>query len=554
MSKAIRVLSLFIVLVTVLSAAIGCARRPAVEEPVVQEQEQEPTPAAEPEYPEPGNPELPLVTGEKTITVWCSITTIQAEMLDGNYANNEYFKELERRTGIRAEFIHPTIGREQEALNVMIASGDLPDVIQFFLPTATVYPGGLDKAIVDGVLLDIAPYIRRYAPNYYALANRDPDTRRMVLTDEGRKGGFFQIIDTDAGPQPPWFGPVVRKDWLDSLGLEIPKTYDDWYEMLKAFRDEKGAIAPMMLHFSGFSSFDFFNAGFGFGQAFYRVGDEIKFGPLQPEFREYLEMMAKWYGEGLIDKDFATKREFVSSPEFTTTGRTGAWSDIYVFLNLRSVQSGNPEFAVTGVPSPVRNVGDELHLRQTNFMVGTTVWSVTTAAEDPETVIRWIDYAFSPEGSLFANYGTEGETFEFNAEGRPQYNAFMYENPDGLGVAEAITKYMRKPTGGFYYDWSREFTPVMPEADRLAPELWSTNNDGAYVLPPHMSLTSDEGAEFSRIMGDINTFVGEMVTKYILGHQTFDNYDSVFVEQLRSMGIERAIEIQQTAYDRFMAR
>jgi len=563
MSKSVKNLALLVVLMLVLSVVIGCAQ-PTAEQPATpqveqeeQEQEEQEEPAeeapAEPEYPEPGNPQLPIVTEETVITVWNQLTTIQAETLEGSFSNNEYFQELERRTGVRVEFIHPTVAREQEALNVMIAAGDLPDVLNLTFPTV-MYPGGLDKAITDRVIIDIAPYIRQYAPNYYALTNRDADTRRMVLTDEGRKGGFFQIIDTVAGPQPPWFGPVLRQDWLDSLGLDLPVTYDDWYNMLIAFRDQKGAIAPMMLNFSGFSAFDFFNAGFGFGQRFYRVGDEVRFGPLQPEFREYLEMMAKWYSEGLIDQDFATRREFASSPDFTTTGRAGAWSDIYVMMNLRAVQSGNPDFKVTGVPSPVRNVGDTLHLRQTNFMVGTMLQAITTAAEDPTTIMRWLDYGFSPEGSLFANYGTEGETFEFNAEGRPQYNEFMYANPDGLGVAQAITKFMRKPTGGFYYDWSREFTPVMPEADRLAPELWSTNNDGAYIMPPHVSLTSDEGTEFAGIMGDVNTFLEEMIIKYILGHQSFDTFDSDFVEQLRNMNIERAIEIQQAAYDRFMAR
>lgn len=435
----------------------------------------------------------------------------------------------------------------------MFAAGDLPDVINFSVPTV-MYPGGFDKAIVDGVIIDLAPYLRQYAPNYYALANRDAETRRMVSTDERRKPGFFQITASDVGPQPPWIGAVVRKDWLDSIGKDIPKTYDDWYEMLKAFRDEKDAEAPMMLDSSGYSRFDFFNAGFGFGQAFYRVNGEVKFGPLQPEHREYLQMMAKWYAEGLIDKDYATRRGMVSPPEFTTTDKTGAWADMFIFLNLRKTQSGNPDFEAAGVPSPVRNVGDKLHLRRKNFMAGTMMMAITTAAEDPTTIMRWLDYGFSPKGSLHANWGIKGETYELNTEGSPQLNAFMYANPEGLSVAQAIFKYLRKPIGGFYYDWSREFTRVMPESDRNATEAWSYNNDGAYVIPPFVTLTADEGAEFSRIMGDINTFLAEMVAKYIMGYQTFDDYDNVFVGQLKRMGIERAIELQQAAYDRFMAR
>lgn len=554
-SKIVKALSVLVVLLLVFALAVGCARRPATEEPVVEapvveeEQIEEDPVAEEDEYPEPGNPELPLVSEEQTLTIWSPMRADLAAQIE-SLADSEYFKELRNRTGINAEFVHPTAGREQEALNVLLAAGDLPDIIQFTIGSS-MYPGGMDRAIADGVVFNINDYARRYAPNFYSWKNSREDIRQAIMTDEGNISGFYQIIPD--GPQPAWFGGVVRRDWLDALGMDTPVTYEDWHRMLVGFRDEMAAEAPMMLNWTGVQNFNWFNAGFGVSGGFMQIDNIVKFGPIMEGYKEYLEMMAQWYSEGLIDKDFATRRDFVSPDSYTTTGMTGTWSDVYVLLALRQIQSGNPDFMVTALPSPVRYVGQQLHLRQTNTMVGTVLKAITTNANDPILAMRWLDYNYSPEGSLLANFGIEGETFEFDAEGNPRYTSYVYENPDGLGLALAIGIYSRPPSGGTLYNWTRELVP-MPENNLQAPDIWGSNNDGAHNLPTHITLTSDEAAEFSTIMADINTFVQEMSVKYIMGHQTFDNFETDFIDVINNMDIERAIYLNQAALDRFNAR
>lgn len=116
-NKSLKGVCILIVLALVFALAAGCARQPVQEDPVVKPPAAEEKPVEklvveEEKFPEPGNPQLPLVTGEHTITVWSQISAAQAEVLEGSFANNEYFKELEKRTGIRVEFTHPTIGRE----------------------------------------------------------------------------------------------------------------------------------------------------------------------------------------------------------------------------------------------------------------------------------------------------------------------------------------------------------------------------------------------------------------------------------------------------------
>ena len=65
--------------------------------------------------------------------------------------------------------------------------------------------------------------------------------------------------------------------------------------------------------------------------------------------------------------------------------------------------------------------------------------------------------------------------------------------------------------------------------------------------------TAEETDELNRIMTDINTYREEMTYKFITGQESLDNFDA-FVEQIKSQGIEDAIQIKQDALDRYLAR
>jgi putative aldouronate transport system substrate-binding protein len=71
-------------------------------------------------------------------------------------------------------------------------------------------------------------------------------------------------------------------------------------------------------------------------------------------------------------------------------------------------------------------------------------------------------------------------------------------------------------------------------------------------MPP-VTLTSDEGTEYANIYGDISTMLSETIPQFITGQKPMSEYDA-FVEQLKSMNIERCIVIQQAALDRYLAR
>jgi len=483
---------------------------------------------------------LPIVDEPVTFTAWNFWSEGSANLGLKDYNDVTAHKELAERTGVHIEWRLPPLGQEMENYNVMISSGDYPDII---IAPFQMYPGGYDRAIDDGVHLDLTDLVQEYIPNYYEFINSDPEIRREVVTDSGRISVIYNLqgVPDEGGGA----GPVVRGDWLEELELDIPKTYDDWYEMLVAFRDKKNVEAPMYLFRTGVNTFNIMLSGFNVAKGFMQVDGEVKYGPIEEGYREYVELMHKWYSEGLIDRDFYTRMDgFFPPTELTTTGRTGAWWEFGSMLTLRTIQAEDPNYRLQPVPHPTKNEGDPIHVGNRPFYNRGSATAITTNCEQPEIVAKWINYLFSEEGSLLANYGVEGETFKFNDDGKPEFII-----PEGTTPQDFMSQHIMM-TEPFIFDTERNYV-TLDEAAIEGHKMWSVP-DGSYDMPP-VTTTSEEETEFAQIMGDIETYVDEMTVKFIIGDEPLENYDA-FIERIKSMNIDRAIEIQQGALERYNRR
>lgn len=450
-------------------------------------------------------------------------------------------QEMEKKTNIHMEFIHPPFGQEKEQYNLMIASDDLPDIIthDFGIP---YYPGGGDKAIKDGKYLRLNELVDQYAPNFKKIISDDADLRKNIVTDEGNIWGLPMIDNT---AQEAFTGLIIRKDWLDELGLQMPKTINDWYNTLKAFKEKKGAESPFILNQSGYHPDGAIIGAFGVGSGFYQVDKKIKYGPLENGFKEYLMEMNKWYKEGLIDKDFPTGSKATS---YMTTGKSGAVIGGFWAFNNWEAASTDKKMVLVGAPYPSLKEGEKPHFRQSNLRMRGFFTSIASKCKYPERAIKWMDYFYSDEGYIMANYGFEGKTFTKSGN-KYKYTDLVLKNPEGVSMNIALAKYCFSH-GAFLRDWTRDIdVSIYGERALDATHIWHNSADADYKLPP-ISLTAEEGTEFSKIMGDIDTYVNEMVLKFIIGAEQFDKYDQ-FLKQINNMNIKKAIELQQAALDRY---
>jgi putative aldouronate transport system substrate-binding protein len=466
--------------------------------------------------------------------------------------------ELEKRTNIHVDWMHPAKGSEKEAYSLLIASGNLPDFLGEY-----GYTGGLEKAVDDGYYLKLNDYIEENMPNYTALRNDDPNVYRDTITDNGYIAGVYQVsLETPL----PDMGIMIRKDWLDDLGLGIPVTYGDWAVMLDGFKNVKGADSPMLLG----TNLDYYgselSAGYGVGSTFYRVDGKVHYPLLEENYKTYIAMIADWYSKGYIQEDFYSNNIIQSAYTHGTTNRSGVvwlYPEIIGHYYAEQGRYADTNQNYVGVTSPKVNADDgPSNFRMATARTGATVFAISAGCGNPALLMRWLDYGYGEEGAILWTYGLEGESLEF-IDGAPRYTDKVLYDPD---VREAVAKWIYSVSAGPFLVYAKQYG-ARYDASRLksgepfgnhlldcytAYDTWAAASD-KNMIPAAVSMSTEETNEYAAIFNDIDTYVQETLLKIVLGQQGMDVWDSM-VEQIKSMNIDRAIELKQVALDRYLSR
>lgn len=153
---------------------------------------------------------------------------------------------------------------------------------------------------------------------------------------------------------------------------------------------------------------------------------------------------------------------------------------------------------------------------------------------------------------MLANFGVAGDTYEIK-DGEPVYTDKILHAPDGTAVGDMLARYVISPTSGSFLQDPRYLDQILiyPE-QKEAPAIWSKDVITDMILPA-VTFTSDEQTDYSAINNDITTYKDEMVNKFIIGTADISEFDE-YVATINSLGLEKAIAIQQSAYDRYMSR
>ncbi|MDL2232124.1 extracellular solute-binding protein [Ruminococcaceae bacterium OttesenSCG-928-L11] len=494
---------------------------------------------------------LPIVDEPITVRYWYPMSSSNLGQMK-DYGDSEAYIELAKRTNINVEWIHPVGGTELETFNLLFASSDMPDIM--FTSTEEgnkyMYASGPEAAVTDGYFLDLTELVPMYAPNYSRLIS-DPAVGKHTVTDNSVRWGFNLIYQ---GVRQANFGPGIRQDFLDKAGLDIPVTYDDWYEVLTAFK-AMGVEAPMYISPDGLSVTSEFLTGYDVGKAFYQVDGKVKYGPVEDNFNEYLEMMKKWYAEGLIDQSFSIRALYIPDDDLMLNDKVGSCDTFATWCGKAYYPSRgavNPDFNLVGAPIPVKEEGQVTHLRNPDLKVRSTVMVISAKTKYPTELVQWFDYQYSEEGAFLMSYGVqEGKDGSYYIEdGVPYWGTLITKNPDGLTQSEARTRFSSfVPLNEDYGRIMRARTPEQLAAHNI----WTieTSKDD-WTIPNSLTMSADDNKKLAGVMGDINTYVQETVVKMIMG--TSNTSFEEFRKQINAMGIQDAIDIYQAAMDRFANR
>lgn len=494
--------------------------------------------------------------GANTFTYWAPIEASLATQVQ-SYNEVEMYKHLEEKTGVHIDFIHPAVGQEGEQFNLLLTSGDLPDMIEY---SWVNYVGGAQKAIDDGIIIDLAPYLD-HAPNFKkALTEGELAQiyRRGSTTDSGQYFGFTAL---NTGNYRTFGGPLIRRDLLKKYNLEMPVTIEDWENVLRTLKANgiERPITGTLSNITNGAQLNFAGA-FGVGGRWYIDGEKVKYAPMEDGFKNYITLMNKWYSEGLIDRDIATNNGTLVDSKIVN-GESAALfhgflgSALGRYLSQKSVE--DPTWDLVGADFPVLNEGEinefpymEEDVRPSNII------AITTACKDPAKAVEWCDQFYSEEGLMLTNFGVEGVSYNM-IDGKPVYSDAIMKNPEGLSSKEALMLHNRATAPAPGFNQAEEYLNQYYEYEQQKESFkkWEINAEpGRKHKMPNLFATEEESDIITTIQADLNTYVNETLWNFISGNEPLENYGK-FVDTLKSQfRIDEYIDIVQAQYDRYISK
>lgn len=565
MKKRFSALFMALAMVFVLLAACdGSASEPTAGNTAAAEPTSAATPGTD-TAPDPGETDegtpggiitYPLETDVDTITMWMGTPPFIYNNVDTtDYGStNIIFQAAEEATGIHVEVMAVTTANEPTQYGILIAAGEYCDI----MAESAKYFGGADAGVDDGVLLELSPYLETYAPDYYNSVMQLENYVRYLTTDSGN------IVNFMGRSYSTGISAIIRQDWLEALGLDAPVTYDDYYDVLTAFKVEYDPQQPIAMLVGGSPNANSLSSGFGidfylnnmgisYEESFYAVDGVVKFGLAEPEFKDYLIMLNKWYGDGLINPDFVNNQTTMAGgiTSAIAAGSVGIWygGDDYFAADYGTA---DPNYDALAITDPVMNKGDILHTGEATMARGRPqgyAVSISAKSEYPEVVLMWLNYFFTEEGMKLANYGIEGVTFEYAADGSVQFLDIIAAPTEMTQfAAKAINTAQMIPNYEIKGRWASIYTS---DEQSVVTDVWNSNRDTEWLY--YGTLTAAEGEEFNVLFADINTLSLESIAKFITGDTSLDDFDN-FISQMYDRGLEKCIEYKQAAYSRYMAR
>ena len=513
--------------------------------------------------------EKPICTNDEVLTKWSTCYTPQYIPEDG-WGSIPTWKGVRDYTGVHIEYDIVDSANRSQNFSVLLASDDLDEIVD---QGTYFYQGGsVLSAIEDGYfmnLIDYTDYMPCYMYEAYTRSLNNKDVMDKVYYNKDTLVTMSGMLVEPA----PGMGYFVREDWMQKLGLGSAAdlvTYDDIHEALIAFKTNystNGDIFPFFINNCVENQPGCFFGGYGTAiyttkMSYMRVRDgKVEFCGTTDDDRDAMTLLSTWYSEGLISPNFQT---FVPGGDYDAGSSTGG-----VGINLmppsslqNSIDSGkenDPDFDWQPISRPRKVAGQELDYGGafSNFHYGSA--NITGNCHNIELAVTWLDWWMSDWGSEWTSWGPEGEgkdavgaLWYYNENGERRLTDWCFNNEASMawimclygcnGLVEFCLQIHKR---NYAFDGGERSLAVF--------DFWM--NDpyrGAYDWPSAVKLTDEESSEYAQISSDLGTYYEENYVAFVDGSKPMSDWDA-YIESLNAFGYQRAQEIYQTAYDRYIA-
>jgi len=449
-------------------------------------------------------------------------------------------QELAKRTGVTLEIQAVPTASYAEKLNVVMGSGDLPDLINGLSLTDT------NKYAQEGAFAAINPYIDQL-PNFKALYVDNEENNWVMYSWSDDAGNLYKWpiygLNRDVN-----HGFLYRADVFKKLGIEPWTDTESFYNALKKIKEAYPDVYPFASK-NGVSIFGklakYWDISDNRGWFFYDENDgQWKFAGTTDEFKEMLDFMKKLYDEELLDPEFLTDTQDSWSEKMTTDKAFVTWDWIgRLELFTSQVKDTNPDYDLR-FGRPIGSTGKQFPLAKIENW-GPSV----TAGENELEAFKLLDYMTSEEGSELFTIGIEGVNFRWE-DGKPVYDELKDEPLVDIALLEkkygmwVEGMYVRPDHRSVYYNFSEREQEAQDIANKIT---------GYTASDPQLKLTDDENAQYSDISTAVTKELEVFASKYVTDKSYGEAQWNEWKAKANSMNVDVALKILNDAQARYDA-
>lgn len=486
---------------------------------------------------------------------------------------NHAISWLKEKTGVNLEFQGlPSTEDASTKLNLMLANGDYTDVIACGLSKQQAVELG-----TDGIFIPLNDLLEQYGENLNELFEIRPNYLKNITAPDGNIYGLPSINECYHCTAYPklWY----NTEWLDSMGLEIPTTTEEFEAMLLAAKDSdyNGNGEADEIPLTGNTDWDcqvewtLLNYFIPCDRTTlsYAKDGEVVLAVDKDEFKQGLEWIHSLYQQGLIDPaSFSQGSDQMMQTIRSDYSRVFAYTADHFGLGID--QANEDMNRVISALEPVEGPTGaryQLHNDYSDQSSGLT-WFITDKCEDPEAAFKVGDFLASSdiEVNMNMNWGEEGVFWGYLEEPVPSImegiDALVWEDSSAQysddkaslknnvlyvpvnSIAELRAAQAAKPEN--MYTGEAYEARLYEETAKVEP----------YFYPEYLPKTvflqdEDEAEQFNTIRTSLQEYVRTSVAQFITGELSLENDWESYVSTLQNYDVETYLSLYQKFFDEY---
>ncbi len=458
-------------------------------------------------------------------------------------AENYTWNKLQELANIKFDVTEFDGSEIKEKGTLLLSGGNYPQVL------FKCNQLDMDKFGADGLLIELDELIRECCPNLCAVLD-ERNGWSSITSPDGHIYSLPQIVYTrQDGGMASW----INTRWLENVGMDMPTTKEEFYEVLKAFKeqdangngDPNDEIPWLPQAGSQIASIigmiNIFGDAGQWMQTYWCVQDgEMVYLPTTEYFKEdWIKFLKKLYDEGLMHPDSFT----IKSADVNAICKSG---DDTVGIQYGSSTSRYSDLGTWNEWATIKPFNVENYTLQNGITAKALAFTDKCDEETVRILLTWADQFYTEEGGRIGRMGIEGETYSVNADGT--YTTFedKFENHtyQATLLGSGAVPYLEPE---LYRDGATdpEEKHVNQETVMQGTGLWTMG-----TVMPTLTYTEDETDERKALWTDINSYVRNYVAECVTGVIDVDATWTEFQATLETMGVERLIEITDGSYQR----